>query len=396
MPTRVRSHAKINFGLGIGAPRDDGFHALATVYQTLELHDVVTVSARLAETTAIRLTSNDRRVPTDGRNTAWKMVELALCELGMAASVEIHIEKKLPVQGGLGAGSANAVAALVALEKELGVIDLRSQNRDLGHPGLRATAGSSTAPVAQSATGSAQNDKPLLDDEKPSFDRAGWPAKRLEIAAQVGSDVPLFVIGGTVLGLDRGQEVYPLPDIEPVWCVVAAPAIGVSTSQAFRDWDALCAEEGLTPEASTGKLNELSRAYASAFAGGISGQRQTAGSSGVLPVGGDLAGPQESALVRTGITSWIQNDFERVVFRQHPSLAEIKRLLAGSGTPGAPRPVSCLLASLSGSGSALFGLYLAQRDAEAACERVQSAGVEVFLTRTLPRQEYWRQILGGC
>jgi 4-diphosphocytidyl-2-C-methyl-D-erythritol kinase len=116
-------------------------------------------------------------------------------------------------------------------------------------------------------------------------------APRLEIAAQVGSDVPLFLIGGTVLGLDRGQEVYPLPDIEPVWCVVATPEIGVSTPQAFRDWDALCAAEGLTAEASTDKLNELSRAYASAFAGAIPEGRQGVGSSGVLSIGENLAGP---------------------------------------------------------------------------------------------------------
>ena len=148
----------------------------------------------------------------------------------------------------------------------------------------------------------------------------------------------LFLIGGTVLGVDRGQEVYPLPDIEPVWCVVAVPEIGVSTPQAFRDWDALCAAEGLTAEASADKLNELSRAYASAFAGAIPRGRAETGSSGVLSSGEDLAGPQESALVRTGITSWIQNDFERVVFPQHPSLAEIKRLLAGTGTPEAALP----------------------------------------------------------
>ena len=82
MPTAVRSHAKINLGLCIGAPRADGFHALATVYQTLELHDVVTVTAKPAAATAIGLTSNDGRVPTDDRNTAWKMVELALKTLG--------------------------------------------------------------------------------------------------------------------------------------------------------------------------------------------------------------------------------------------------------------------------------------------------------------------------
>jgi len=121
MSTAVRSHAKVNLGLYVGAPRPDGFHGLVTVYQTLELHDVVTVAARPAQATALRLTSNDSRVPTDGRNTAWKMVALTLEALGLTAEVEIHIEKRLPVQGGLGAGSANAVAALVGLEAELGI-----------------------------------------------------------------------------------------------------------------------------------------------------------------------------------------------------------------------------------------------------------------------------------
>jgi len=356
MPTVVRSHAKINLGLGIGAPGPDGFHSLATVYQTLELYDLVTVTAHLAAATALRLTSNDERVPTDEHNTAWKMVALALEARGLSAEVEIHIDKRLPVQGGLGAGSANAVAALVGLEVELG--------------------------IAQSSGA-------------PSFSRSlrkRWEAKRMEIAAQVGSDVPLFLIGGAILGLGHGQQVYPLPDFEPVWCVVATPAVGVSTPQAFRDWDSLCAAEGLTAEASTDKLKKLSRAYASAFAGAIPEGQQGAGSSGVLPVGGDLAGPVESALVRTGITSWLRNelanDFERVVFAQHPSLAEIKRILAASGTPEA-----ALHASLSGSGSALFGLYLTRGDAEAARKRLHTAGVESHLTRTLPRSKYWREML---
>ena len=342
MSTRVRSHAKINLGLGIGAPRPDGFHALATVYQTLEVHDVVTVTATQAQQTHITLTSKDARVPTDHRNTAWKMISLALGECGVKATVTIHIEKRLPVQGGLGAGSANAVAALVGLENELGVLS----------------------------------------------GQADWPSRRLELAAAVGSDVPLFLMGGAVLGMDRGQEVAPLPDFEPVWCVVAIPAVGVSTPQAFRDWDALCATEGLTGKASDDKLKQLSRAYASAFAGWIPQGGQKAGSSGVASVGGDLAGRQESALVRTGITSWIANDFERVVFRQHLSLAEIKRLLAAAGTPEA-----ALHASLSGSGSALFGLYLTRRDAEAAQRRLAEAGTESLLTRTLPRGQYWSEML---
>jgi len=413
MSTAVRSHAKINLGLYIGAPRPDGFHALATVYQTLALYDVVTVAARPAAATALRLTSNDRRVPTDNRNTAWKMVALALESLGISAEVEIHIEKRLPVQGGMGAGSANAVAALVGLEAELGLAQLP------GAPGLASETwesqtpdsqkiqsfsqiqASSQAPGIPQMLGAPSSERSLLegwDSTNPNFTASTpWSARRLEIAAQVGSDVPLFLIGGTILGLDRGQEVYPLPDIAPVWCVIATPEVGVSTPQAFHDWDALCQAEGLTPEASADKLKMLSRAYASAFAGAIPEGQQGTGSSGVLPVqcpGRDLAGPQESALVRTGISSWIRNDFERVVFPQHPPLAEIKRILAASDTPEA-----ALHASLSGSGSALFGLYLTRGDAEAAQARLKEQFRQVelrtTLTRTLPRSIYWREMLLG-
>jgi 4-diphosphocytidyl-2-C-methyl-D-erythritol kinase len=268
------------------------------------------------------------------------MVELALQALGISADVSIHIDKQLPIQGGLGAGSANAVAALVGLESELVV--------------------------------------------RPDT-HSGWGAERLRIAAQVGSDVPLFLIGGAVLGLDRGQSVFPLPDLESTHCVVAIPSVGVSTPQAFRDWDALCERSGLTQSASDAKLSELSRAYASSFTGADVWN----GSSGVFPAPKgnsekDLAGPQVSALVRTGI----ENDFEQVVFLQHPFLSEIKRTLAASGTPEA-----ALHASLSGSGSALFGLYRGQRDAKAAWERLRAIGVESLLTRTLPRPAYWREML---
>jgi 4-diphosphocytidyl-2-C-methyl-D-erythritol kinase len=395
MPTAVRSHAKINLGLGIGAPRADGFHALVTVYQTLELYDTVTVTAHPAAATALRLTSNNSRVPTDARNTAWKMVALALEALGITAEVEIHIEKRLPVQGGLGAGSANAVAALMGLEAELAAeMGVRGfpPFRDKAAEGWGTqlvtggeTAGPSTAFVTKNVTNSALDDKVFRNAQD---DRSLWGARRMEIAAQVGSDVPLFLIGGTVLGLDRGQQVSALPDLEPVWCVVATPELGVSTPQAFRDWDRLCAAEGLTAEASADKLEELSRAYASAFQGAIPEGRQGVGSSGVLAAGENLAGPMESALVRTGITSWIVNDFERVVFAQHPSLAEIKRILLGSG-----RPEAALHASLSGSGSALYGLYRTRGDAEVARERLRPVGVESLLTRTLPRAKYWREML---
>jgi 4-diphosphocytidyl-2-C-methyl-D-erythritol kinase len=332
MSTTVRSYSKINLGLTIGPPRPDGFHALSTLYQTLDAHDLVTVDASPATTTSITLTCNNARVPTDARNTAFKAVDLALSALNFTAKVHIHIEKRLPIQGGMGAGSANAAAALFGLEQELAA---------LGAPIL------------------------------PSADR-------LQIAAQVGSDVPLFLIGGSVLGLSRGEEVYPMPDLPQTWCIVALPEIGVSTPQAFRDWDARHVSSALTTIQASDRLDRLSRIFASALC--------EPHSSGVSRNAGGLAGNPLLALVRTGI----ENDFEEVVFPQSPFLGEIKRILAGSDL--APEQ-SAVYAALSGSGSALFGLYPNLKAAELAEQRLAKAGIRSLRTKTLPRQEYWASLI---
>ena len=335
MAVTLRSFAKINLGLAIGLSRPDGYHALATIYQTIALHDLVKVVAKGGATTSIALTSNDERVPTDSRNTAWKMVERALAVLGLTAEVEIHIEKRLPVQGGLGAGSANAAAALLGLERELG--------------------------VALSA-----------DD-------------RLRLAAEVGSDVPLFLLGGAVLGLGRGEEVSPLADVPAMPCVVAVPEIGVSTPAAFREWDAR--HSALTPEASADRLNMLSRSVSAAW-----GQPHSSGVSWSMPSGlvgpkdyvsakGDLAENPLLALVRTGIA----NDFEQVVFAQYPSLADIKRVLAASDQT----EDAALYAALSGRVRPCSGCMRAEA-ADRAAERLRNRGIVALRTETLPREQYWR------
>jgi 4-diphosphocytidyl-2-C-methyl-D-erythritol kinase len=332
MPTTVRSFSKINLGLAIGPARPDGFHALTTLYQTLDAHDLVTVEARPAAETSIFLSSNDVRIPTDERNTAFKSVLLALKALKITAEVRIYIDKRLPVQGGLGAGSANAVAALIGLEREL----------------------------------QAHGVAPLPGPEK------------LRIAAEIGSDVPLFLIGGAVLGVSRGEEVYPLPDLPATHCVLALPNTGVSTPQAFRDWDALHASSALTGPLPSDRLSELSRALASALC--------EPHSSGVFRLAGDLAGNSLLALVRTGI----ENDFEEVVFPQNPSLGEIKRVLA---VPDLVPEHAALYAALSGSGSALFGLYETLEAAAAAEARLAKLGIRSLRTKTLPRGPYWRTML---
>jgi 4-diphosphocytidyl-2-C-methyl-D-erythritol kinase len=328
MSTQVRSFSKINLGLAIGPSQPDGFHALTTLYQTLAAHDLLTVEAHplKAGKTSISLTTNDQRVPTNERNTVWKMLDKALTGRP-PADVHVHIEKRLPVQGGLGAGSANAAAALIGMEHEL--------NQQL--PG----------------------------------------AERLKIAAEVGSDVPLFLIGGAILGLSRGEEVYPMPDLPETHCVVALPNLGVSTPQAFRDWDARHAES-LTHAPTSDRLKELSRALSACLC--------EPHSSGVFSSGEDRPGNPLLALVRTGIA----NDFEDVVLRQHPSLGDIKRILVSS--PGNPEQAA-LYAALSGSGSAVFGLYETEEAARAAEERLSAKGIASMRTKTLPREAYWRTII---
>ncbi len=368
MSSRVRSFCKINLGLAVGPRRPDGFHGLTTAYQTLALHDLVTVAARPSSFTQITLGANHPAVPSTAagncdRNTAYKMVAGALDRLGITAEVHITIEKRLPIQGGLGAGSANAAAALLGLEHELGI----------SLPGQ----------------------------------------ERLSLAAAVGSDVPLFLLGGTVLGLNRGESVFPLPDSPALPVVVAIPSVGVSTAQAFRDIDAQMetGRSDLTQTPPSDRLGELSRVLASMWTSTGSG-RETTGITNPLPVQprsswqgtlpkgtevsgssqghpGDLAENPLLALVRAGV----ENDFESVAFRQHPSLRNIKRVLldSESGTSG-HEASQALYAALSGSGSALFGIYGSQKAAREAQQRVQSLGIRALLTETLPRQRYWQQM----
>src|SRR5438128_1052117 len=189
MIVTVPSFAKINLGLRIGALRPDGFHELRTVYQTIALHDVIRVS--VGSGSGIEIRCDDPRVPLDPSNTCWRIVDIAMQAMKARGRAIIEIEKRLPVQGGLGGASGNAVAALLGLERAL--------RKYLSGP------------------------------------------ERFRIASEVGSDLPLFLIGGTVLGVGRGEEVYPLPDLPAMPCVIALPEIAVSTPKAFADWDKMSA-----------------------------------------------------------------------------------------------------------------------------------------------------------
>src|ERR1019366_5719189 len=330
MSTSIRSFAKINLGLKIGAARADGFHELRTIYQTIALHDVIRVEVQPGD--GIEIRCEDSRVPGDATNTCHKIAERVLKSAAKRSKLVIMIEKRLPVQGGMGAASSNAVATLIALEREL---------------------------------------KTAIS-----------PREKLRIAAEVGSDLPLFLIGGTVLGVDRGQEVYALRDLPPMHLVVVTPPVGVSTPKAFAQWDALLAQESasnaagkpeLTASSAAGTITTFSQSVFAWLEKVFPLQAQPA--SGVPASGGDRAETPLLDLVRTGI----ENDFERVVFPEYPELREVKRVLEREGAR---------YASLSGSGSTLYGLFTSAAEAESAAKRMSAAGHAAVATTTLSRAEY--------
>ncbi|HZS26152.1 MAG TPA: 4-(cytidine 5'-diphospho)-2-C-methyl-D-erythritol kinase [Candidatus Angelobacter sp.] len=338
MSTSVRSFAKINIGLKIGPLREDGFHELRTIYQTIALADVVRVD--VGKGLGIDIACKDKRVPADESNTCWRVAERVLKQLKMRGKVRITIEKNLPVQGGLGAASSNAVATMLALEKE-------------------------------------------LKQQLP-------PEERLRIASEVGSDLPLFLVGGTVLGTGRGEQVFPLDDLPSWHCVVATPEVGVSTPAAFADWDEKngTAESGGVPRslkpAESGKLTEReSSDRISTFSRSVYEWLNGSFSlTGVPDKGWDRAEALLLDLVRTGI----ENDFESVVFPKYPAIREVKRALERSGAK---------YVSLSGSGSAVYGLFSDQETATLAAEKLNDQGVPAQATVTLTRERYWKEMMGA-
>jgi 4-diphosphocytidyl-2-C-methyl-D-erythritol kinase len=199
-PVTVRAAAKINLHLGVGAPREDGFHPLTTVYQAVGLCDDVT--ARDDEPGwDLRLQVADwvdaGAIPVDSGNIVTRAASLLARHHGIAADGHLLIEKAIPVAGGLAGGSADAAAALVALDR---LWDVQTSDEDL-----------------------------------------------LAIAAELGSDVPFALLGGTALGTGRGEIVTPLADAGTWWWVLVPSLDGMSTPEVYRHFDKLFPDASPTP-----------------------------------------------------------------------------------------------------------------------------------------------------
>lgn len=174
--------AKINLGLKVLYRRDhDGFHDIATVFQTISLADRVAITATPAAETSVTTTSN---VDIPGENLATRAAQAWLVATGLSAKVEIHIEKQIPMGGGLAGGSTDAVAVLKALPHLLG--------------------------------------------------RAISEEQSAAIALELGSDLPFFLVGGCAEAYGRGEQLTPLADGEPLHGVLVAPGLHIATPAAFK------------------------------------------------------------------------------------------------------------------------------------------------------------------
>jgi 4-diphosphocytidyl-2-C-methyl-D-erythritol kinase len=254
----VRAYAKLNLCLEVLNRRTDGFHNLRTVFQTISLHDTIDISWERARRTSIEVVSSSE-IP--GRNLAERAAEAMLSEMGIGARVALELRKRIPMGGGLGGGSSDAAAVLLALQSLAG--------------------------------------------------KTVRPERLAEIAAQLGSDVPFFLTGGTSIGLGPGTELYPVAEPRAKYVLVVAPDLHVSTAGAYAEL-----RRGRNPEeAGVNACERLVRAFAAE-----------------MP-------PAE----------WVcSNDFEVVVFDRHRELAAIKRRLVRARA----RP-----ALMTGSGACLFGIF---------------------------------------
>ncbi len=287
----VRAHAKVNLDLRVLGVRADGYHELRTVFQTIELHDTLVCAERPGPFT---LTCRTPGVPLDASNLVWKAASALWKALGRSGEIDgavVRLDKQIPVEAGLGGGSADAAAALMGLARLWG----------------------------------------------------GAPLTLLrEVGATIGADVPFFLSGGTALGLGRGEEIYPLVDLPPHAVLIVRPPFGVSTAEAYAWYDE-------------------DRA---------AGQRDENREFQLLPV------PWPSRAAQ------MINDLEPPVVRRHPEIAAVKQQL---------RELGATAAAMSGSGSAVFGLFRSRAAAERAVKPLSRNGARALVTRTLSRAEHERR-----
>jgi 4-diphosphocytidyl-2-C-methyl-D-erythritol kinase len=244
----VRASAKINLHLGVGAPRPDGFHPLVTVFQAISLYDDVV--ARHGDAVRVEAAAyiDVSTVPLDHTNIAMRAIEALGRRHDRRLGADLAIRKEIPVAGGMAGGSADAAAALVAADR---LWDLGSDDETL-----------------------------------------------LGAAADVGSDVPFALVGGTAIGTGRGELIVPVAD-EATWSWVVVPSREghLSTPEVYRHWDELHPDASSEPAPADLVLKALASGSAATLAAALHNDLQAA-TLDLRPDLGDLIelGEAEGAL----------------------------------------------------------------------------------------------------
>lgn len=322
MRLQARACAKLNLGLKILRRRADGFHDLRTVFQTIALAD--RIEMEIGRGDGIELETTGLEAPAGEANLAFRAARLALPALSIRGRVRIRLHKRIPAGAGLGGGSSDAAAVLRLLA-------------------LRA-------------------------ERPPSA------ASLLALAAELGSDVAPFLIGGTVLGLGRGTEVYALPDLGRWHCVLALPkgaAGAISTAEAFARWDREQAgpgKKGLTGDSDSDTI----RTFCSLVYQVLPAFRTVSRNRGASRPQVERRSPK--------VQAGIENDFQPGVFSLSPDFPRIHQQFQRS---------QASWIGLSGSGAVQFGLYAEADAAERAAARLQLR-YHCWQTRLVGRREYER------
>jgi len=272
---KLKAHAKINVGLRIGGRRADGYHEIWSILQEIDLRDEI--SLREAPDFVFSAAGETSDLPVDDQNLCVRAARLLQAETGCRRGAHLELDKRIPIGAGLGGGSSDAASVLKGLNRLWGL-------------GLNQAA-------------------------------------LIELAGQLGSDVPFFILGGCCVATGRGEILRKIDPIIRDALIVIAPKVHIDTAWAYKN----IKNYRLTSKLENIKLMDLKKA---------------------------------------DVLRLLGNDFEPLVFSRHPALGVLKERLLQAGA---------YYASLSGSGSSIYGVFHSEESARRAFDEFQVEGRKYLL-----------------
>lgn len=285
---KVKSFAKINLGLEILRKREDNYHEIRTLFQSIDFYDVLEFTE--IDGNKIILFGNDNSIPWNENNLIFKAASLLKNHCHIDRGIEIKVKKQIPPGKGLAGGSSNAALTFLALNK---IWNLNLSKWDL-----------------------------------------------MNLAKQLGADIPYFFYGGLALGLERGDEIHPLIEENSFWVLLVLPDFSISTKEIYSHWS----EATLTSKFKESKINKF---------------------------------------LKERIYRSLENDLEEIIFNLYPELKKIKQIL---------RDGEAELALVSGTGSSVYGLFKDKNKAQQALAEFKNQNLKRKIVSTISRAKYGAEI----